>query len=412
MGDEKIAFERFNPGRPPAVVLGDLSLVRPIAMAKIPVILATSEADDLALRSRVLAGHRVVSTFVEPEGRARCAEELVDLGRRLQRRLGRKVPLFYNSDKHLELLYQHRAALSDAFLMVLNDEDVAWALHDKERFYALTERAGVRAPKTLQAGDDIERARGTLKGAVLVKPKRKNAWNEIKRDLFDGEGKARVFATMDELLSHPHFARFKDELIVQEYLDGAVSSLVSFHGFIDPNGKVLASYAGRKIRTHPSFAGESCFIELVHAPDVEAEGRNVVKRLGLKGPFKIDFLRDERTGTFYTLEINARFNLWNHLGAADGINLPAIAYDYLVDGRAPREEPRYTARHRWVNFYRDFQAYKELHERGELRLGNWLGSLASPRVVHETFAWNDPAPFLLWAGDYVRGKLVRSSKRG
>ena len=406
MGVEKISFDRLKPSQPPVVVMGDLTLIRTIAAAQVPIVLATSEEDDIALHSRYLSGSRVVSAFVQQPGLDRCAEELVDLGTRLSRHLGRKVPLFYNSDKHLEVIYRHRKALSDVYLMLLNDEDVAWALHDKSRFGPLCEKAGVRVPKTLQTSEDIERGLDQLREPVLVKPKQKNSWLQIKRELFDGQGKARVFATKKELLAHPAFARFKDEVIVQEYIGGSVANLVSFHGLADENGQLLASYCGRKIRTYPDFAGESCFIELLHDPKVEAEGRDIARRLGLKGPFKVDLIQDERSGLLYTLEINARFNLWNQLGAANGVNFCGLAYDYLVHGRRPLREPDYSDRYRWVNFYRDYLTFKDQRRRGELGLRSWLGSLTGPHVLHETFKWDDPVPFALWVGNFIKHKFV------
>src|SRR4051794_31369022 len=105
MGVQKIPFERFNAGRPPAVVLGDLSLIRPISMAAIPVVLLTPEPRDVALRSRFLSGYRVVADFGVKSLDA-SAQQIIEVGARFRRVLGRKVPLFYSSDKNLELIYR------------------------------------------------------------------------------------------------------------------------------------------------------------------------------------------------------------------------------------------------------------------------------------------------------------------
>jgi D-aspartate ligase len=279
-------------------------------------------------------------------------------------------------------------------------------MYDKERFSTLAGRAGVLTPKTLGSGEDIDDRLEELREPLLVKPKRKAAWKEIQRDLFDGRGKARVFKDRKELLAHPGYQRHKDEVIVQEYLGGGVEQLSSFHGFADREARLLASFAGRKIRTSPKFAGESCFIELSQDAAVFAAGRDVVKRLGLKGPFKIDFIQDPRTMQLYTLEINARFNLWHRLGAAHGVNLPLCAYEYLVHGKRPVRDLTYTPRYRWLALYGDVQAFREQRENGELGLFRWLLSIADPRVLHDTFALRDPLPFLRWAASMVRKKFV------
>jgi D-aspartate ligase len=181
-----------------------------------------------------------------------------------------------------------------------------------------------------------------------------------------------------------------------------VTGLCSFHGFAAPDRRLLAWFCGRKLRTYPAVAGESALLELVRDPALEAAGRDVATRLGLRGPFKIDLLRDEHSGRIYTLEVNARFNLWHHLGAAHGVNLPLVAYQLLVDGLEPTAPPLYQPRAQWLNFYRDFQAFRADPALG---IGTWLRSVLGLRTLHEIFAWSDPLPFLTWAGRVLRAHL-------
>src|SRR6185369_15521749 len=94
--------------------------------------------------------------------------------------------------------------------------------------------------------------------------------------------------------------------------------------------KMLGHYVGRKIRTYPSRAGVSTYLELCDEPSLERAGFAVLERLGLTGVVKLDWKRDPRTGRFHLLEVNPRFNLWNHLGAAAGVNLPFLAYQDLL----------------------------------------------------------------------------------
>ena len=116
----------------------------------------------------------------------------------------------------------------------------------------------------------------------------------------------------------------------------------------------------------------------------------------------MDFKRDPRDGRWHLLEINGRFNLWNYLGAANGVNLMAVAYAYLVDGIAPA--PQRAARaYRWLSLRLDFSADRALAARGELGLARWLGSLVRSRNVYNVFAWRDPGPWLaFWAARFTR----------
>jgi len=408
------------------VVLGDLTLVRPHGVVGIPVILATRDPHDISLRSRYVHGGCVLppaagvagaeegspAAIAAAAARARSAEVLLDTGERLHRALGRKIPLVYGSDKDLELIYLHRRELAEHYAFVLNDEDLAWSLLDKERFSAVCAAAGVRAPRTLRRDEDLATVE-SMREPLLVKPRRKTSWKEIQRDLFEGKGKARVFPTRRELLSHPAYARYRDELIVQEHIGGGIEDLVSFHAFADADGTLLASFCGQKVRTYPAFAGESSLIKLTSDREVDAAGRKIAARLGLKGPFKVDLIRDGHTGELYTLEINARYTLWHYLGAVSGVNLPVVAYDLLVHGRRPRQvpQPRPEAGYRWLNLYRDWHAYREQRGGGAMGFTTWLRSVTHPATVYEAFSWEDPGPFAWWAGGAVVRKVTHGALR-
>jgi predicted ATP-grasp superfamily ATP-dependent carboligase len=127
-----------------------------------------------------------------------------------------------------------------------------------------------------------------------------------------------------------------------------------------------------------------------------------VARTPLKGVFKIDFKQDPRSGRFLMLEVNARFNLWHYLAAANGMNVPRVAYDYLVYNRTPSATTRAGTSRRWLSLRLDFRAYRDLASRGELSLWRWIASLAGSRKVYDVFAWSDPVPFVRYCAQRLR----------
>ena len=164
------------------------------------------------------------------------------------------------------------------------------------------------------------------------------------------------------------------------------------------------------MRTFPVGAGESAFIELAHDEGLEALGREVAARCPLQGLFKMDFKRDPRDGRWHLLEINARASLWLNLGAANGVNLPRVAYDYLVYGRAP-EPLRALTRYRWLSLGLDWRAARELARRGDLGFIAWARSILASRNIYNLFSWTDPAPwFALWKARFVR-RVIRAPGR-
>lgn len=387
--------------QPPVVLIGGVNLVRALGLAGIPVILATWDPEEPALHSRYC---RARVMLPRPDAGGEAARRLLALGAELVARQGRRAPLLYGSDGALELLQAHREALARYFLFILPEPEVASALISKERFGAFAIHRGLPVPRSLAwEGDGPGSVRGTA-GPVLVKPSDKADWHNtaLCRELFGGAGKARVFASGAEAAAHAGLARHHRELTFQEFIPGGDEDHWSYHGFADERGEVLASFVGRKIRTYPTTTGESAFIEMAHDESLEAAGRKVAARCPLKGPFKMDFKRDPRDGRWYLLEINARYNLWHYLGAANGVNLPAAACGYLLYGRRPaaaRVEPRY----RWLALGLDFKAYREMAARGEIGALRWAASILGSRNVYDLFAWSDPGPWVaFWAGRAAR----------
>ncbi len=397
----------LREGRPPAVVAADLSLVRPLGWAGIPVVAVATDRAGTMLRSRYVDGHCMVPGYL-PQHDDVTVRTLLHLGARLTESLGERVPFFYGQDSQLEMLYRHGSELEGYYLFTLNNDPLAWSMHDKGRFFPLCTAAGIRVPRTVvpSPGEDIARALGELRPPLVVKPRTKSDWKAIQSALLESQSKARVFASAGELLAHPRFRELAELVVVQELIEGPVTALYSFHGYATPEGRLLGAFCGRKLRTYPCVAGESAFIELVHDGDLEATGRAIVEKLGIRGPFKIDLIRDAHTGDLYTLEVNARFNLWHQLGAANGVNLPLLAYDYLCYGHVPTEPTRYDVRARWVDFYRDLRSHRE--DRG-LSTPRWLASLLFGRTEHETFAWDDPMPFIAWMQKMVRSRTARAA---
>jgi D-aspartate ligase len=384
---------RESAGPLPAVVLGDLSLVRPLVWSGVPVVVGSDDRQDPCLRSRHVREHFIVPGYGE-ETRERSAAILREVGQRLCETWGQRLPLFYGSDGQLALLYDHRASLEPYFRFTLSPDDVGRAMLDKLAFARLCEERRVSAPRSCQLDGDKEEALFRLRPPLLVKPRLKTDWHQLREALFDGQGKARVFPDAARLLQEPAVQTARGALVVQEFVSAPVEELYSFHGFAAEDGRLLGCFCGRKVQTQPAFAGESAIIELVDDPRIEAFGREVVARLEVRGPFKIDLIAPPPPEPLVVLEVNARYNLWHHLGAAHGVNLPRIAYDYLVSGQTPVEPPAYQPRARWLSFYRVYQGFREKGHARPVAMARWAALSLRRPSVHDLFDWRDPVPFL------------------
>jgi predicted ATP-grasp superfamily ATP-dependent carboligase len=213
-----------------------------------------------------------------------------------------------------------------------------------------------------------------------------------------GNSKALRVDTADELTAlWPRFAAAGFELVAQELVPGPESLVESYHVYVDKAGKTAAEFTGRKIRTYPIEYGHSTALVTTDSQDVLAIGREVIATLGFRGVGKVDFKRGS-DGTLYLLEVNPRFNLWHHLGAIAGVNIPAFVYADLAGLPRP-ETSRARAGVRWSRPWLDL-----------------LSSRASRVPAREWLTWtvrsegkslvsfDDPMPLL-------KGKILESVVR-
>jgi predicted ATP-grasp superfamily ATP-dependent carboligase len=388
---------------PPVVLLGGINLVRALGLGGIPAIVASTEPSTPAMASRYCLRRLVLPRLAH---RTAVVARLLRVGDELEREFGARPPLFYGDDDWLGLVQEYSRELSTRYRLLLNPPELARALHDKALFQALGEDRGLPVPQRLEWATLASYA-----GPVLVKPALKTDWeaSPVYQQLFSHAGKARIFDSGARAAADPLVQSLRDSLQFQEYVPGDDRSLWSFHGFADADGELLDWFVGRKIRTHPALTGDSTYLELARSDALVALGRDVVRRLGLKGIFKMDFKRHAVSGRFFLLEINARFNLWHYLGAKNGVNLPRTAYDYLVHGLRPPHVEAAT-RWRWLALRLDWRHYR----REKPPLAGWLGSLLVAPKVYDLWAWDDPLPFFVDLHQYLprlRRKIGRRIMR-
>jgi D-aspartate ligase len=388
----------------PVVLLGGLDLVRALGLARIPVIVASSQRRTPSMASRYCKGSIELPSLSEKDA---VIEALVREGGKLKEQYGERPPLFYDNDNRLALVQDYRAALEPHFALLLNTPALGHALLDKAAFQGLAERYALPVPRRIE-WDALE----AESGSVLAKPKTRAGSEEwaARVELLGGGGKARVFANGREARADALAARYAAQLSFQEYVPGGDDAIWSYHGFAAPGGDVLAEFVGRKIRTWPELTGDSAYLRLARDASLTALGRDIAQRLGVAGIFKMDFKRSAASGRWYLLEINTRFNLWHHVGARNGVNLPQVAYQFLTRGTHPaRTEARTTWRYLALRY--DLPAYRELRARGALSPPAWLASLAYVPKVYETFSWSDPAPFARYWAIRLRAVLARRTPR-
>lgn len=384
----------------PAILWGDLNLLRPLRMAHIPTVVISDDPNDITFRSRHCWKSKVIANpTADPDG---AVSDLIKLGEAFED----KAALFYGDDRMLLLISRNRDELSKYYRFLMPEAELVEDLVDKVRFARLAEDTGLPVPKTVTS----HQARTAREAAELIgfpciiKPNRRSDWFRSKVVLKEG-GKPQKAFRADDL---DQLARLYDEMrevtpdfVVQEYLPGGDDCIYSFHGYFDQGAEPLGCYIGHKIRTYPRDRGMSTYLELVKEPRLIQLGLEIIKKLGITGPVKIDFKKDAARDRYYLLEINARFNLWNYLGAVCGVNLLAIAYNHLLGRKCPPQSD-YRTEVRWLSFGNDLRAFlRDYHNDGDLSIIDLIRSYRGPKV-YDVFSWDDPLPFLSNLASYSR----------
>jgi len=374
-----------------ACVLGDMDLVRPLGLAGIKCAVAVQPG--AAPRYSRYTSHVIewASPWENPNA---LVDSLIDFAKTQSER----PVLFYESDGELLLVSRNRERLGKYFRFVVADAVLVEDLVDKERFQKLAEKFSLPVPRArhLQPHEPFKTEDLELVFPIVVKPltRRPELWRSVTE-----LGKALRVNTAEELRQlWPRLAASGIELLAQELIDGPETQIESYHVYIDDRGDIVGEFTGRKIRTYPLEHGDSTALETTDAGDVRELGRTISQQIGLRGVAKFDFKRSP-DGKLFLLEINPRFNLWHHLGALAGANLPALVYNDLT-GTSRSESTNVRAGLSWTRVWQDAQA---VHAAGQ-SMAQWL-KWTSHCEAKRLLSWDDPMAFIGAALWKLRDKL-------
>ena len=398
-----------------AVLCGDLNMVRCFAgdapsraglpASRIPFVVASTRAGDPTFGSRHVERTAVISDpATNPE---KTASDLVALAERT----GGQPALFYGTDAMLLCVSRHREVLLRHYRFLMPPSELIEDLVDKARFAALARRLRLPVPETVTSEEASTRDEVLAHVPLPCALKPVNHISFRKSVAVREEGglprKALFARTPEELDKRLEQMRKSGcAFVVQRYVCGGDDHITSFHAWMNSRGEPVAHHVGKKIRTYPSGSGESTFIEIATDPEVTRVGLEVVRALGLVGVVKLDFKRDAESGELFLLEANPRFNLWNRLGAASGVNLPLFAFAELA-GLPPPEAAPARPGLRWASVEGDLRAFLlDYGPSGAVSLRDFVASYRGPKVF-DVFAWDDPWPLVLTLAKRVGQRALR-----
>jgi D-aspartate ligase len=360
---------------------GSLEIARSLGRRGVPVWLITAD-NPLAGLSRYVQRH-VSWPGPDSDGAARF---LVELGHRH----GLKGwVLFAGSDADMRFIAQNHSTLGAAFTLTTQPWDNIRFAYDKRRMNTRAAELGIARPLTRYPRNRDDLAETGIPFPVILKPtihETRNAFIDAKAWRADNQG--MLAARYDEAKALVG----AESIMIQEIIPGDGATQFSYAAVWD-RGRPVGSLVAQRRRQYPiNFGFTSTLVETVERPEVEAAATRFLASLDFSGLVEIEFKYDARDDSYKILDVNGRAWTWMALGAAAGIDFPALQYGLAVGESIAPTTAQIGAR--WLYFTRDCAASVAEMLAGRLSPIAYLQSLRHS-AASAVFAWDDPLPAAL-----------------
>lgn len=371
----------------PAVVIGldcitGLQTARILARHGVAVIALATDLRHFACRTRVC--RRIIEADT---GSVELVDALTGVGPLLEA----KAVIYPCTDLSVLLVSRHRNLLAPWYHVVLPDQAVVEMLMHKTSFAEYAEREGLPVPRSrvVRNRDDAEEAATALTFPCVLKPSVKSAsWMR--------HADAKAYKVSDPrafLVLYEAAARWIDELLIQEWIDGRKGSLFTCNCYFDRDFEPLVSFMTRKVRQWPPAIGEGSLGEEARNDEVLRETVRVFRSARFRGLGYIEMKHDARTNRYLITEPNiGRPTGRSATAEAGGVELLYTMYCDAVGLPLPTNIHQEYRGTKWIYARRDVLAALHDWRKGDLTLGGWARSLRGPKV-EAVFSRPDPLPF-------------------
>lgn len=309
----------------------------------------------------------------------------------LAARFSSKPVLFPCSDESVRVISAQRDALREFYDFVIPDDYVLLMYMNKESFYGHARERGFPVPDTffLETGSGLEGLPDEAEFPLIVKPALKSPeWIECFKDkVIKVNTRAELRGVLDR------GSKITRGIIVQKWIKGDDSNLVSSIFYYDRVGAPQVSFISRKLRQWYTENGDACLAEECRNDEVAGIVCDLLAGTGFNGIGSIEFKLDDESGKYYILEANVGRPV-TRIGMTEAAGVPVL-YTMYSDAAGlplpPDRAQRYKGT-KWISFHRDLQASWKYYRDGKLTITGWLTSLRGVRSF-AVLSLRDPMPF-------------------
>ena len=284
------------------------------------------------------------------------------------------------------------------------------AISDKEHMLKVAREVGLATPAQIrieQSWDAGLVSNDALRFPVVLKPTRTLRGGSLHSVAYAADADAlRARVTQLPESAFP--------LLVQQRIVGPGTGVFLLRW----NGRVLATFAHRRLRETPPSGGASVYSESIAAdPELVAGATRLLEKFDWQGVAMLELKRDLATGTPYVMEVNGR--LWGSLQLAidAGVDFPALLVGAAL-GQFPAQPPAYRTGVRLRSWWGDVNHLlaRLRHSAERLSLppnAPTRGQLVRDFVMwrrsdrNETLRADDPRPFFVDTLEWIKARAGR-----
>lgn len=389
-----------------AVILGSnyfigLSVIRCLGANHIhTVAMDYSRENAYASKSKYLKEHIIVPHYKHNK------EELLNFLIDYAKKQEEKPVLFPCGDPYVEFIDAHLDELREYYLLNMTEQGFWSNMMDKEFLHKLASKHDVRVPETLIPSDERfdEKVLTQIGFPCIVKPTDSPTFVKIFR--------VKMFKCyhLDELkLAIEKADKENLQVIIQRIIPGFDDHMYTFDAYLDQNSKVTHWITCQKLRQYPINFGASTYTRQKYVQELYNIGAPFLESIGYKGFAEIEFKKDEKTGKFYLIEVNARTTTLNILLEKCGINFPILAYNELTGKEIGRHAIQYDTGIVFSYMFEDMLAARQYIKTKQLSRITIIKSLFAKKKAPAIWSINDPAPafsFFYMMLKKVKKKLI------
>lgn len=384
----------------PAVVVGaginGLGVARSLIRAGVPTWLLDADVHRPGMYTRKVHPVRIASLHGDA-----LIDELLRVA--INRFAEVRPVLLLTQEESVRLVSRERDRLSPRYRFSLPPPDILEALQHKHGFQRLAEQHVCPIPplKNIRCVSDLHDI-GSLHYPVVIKPGARHAEYSRQFKKAYRVDNAREAAELVRCML-PVLA----DIVVQEWTEGPDSNIYFCLQYLDGQGRVTASFTGRKVRSWPPQVGGTA--SCTPAPEAHAELSALTTRffrdVGAIGMAAMEYKRDARTGKFRMVEPTiGRTDYQAEIATLNGVNLPCAAY-CAETSETSVVQAQSSRRWGWRVRTEDEQSAALQHQDPRDGFGEVAG------VADALWRASDPAPYLAQAWQRVTHALRKPVAR-